>query len=269
MKASALFSNTIRAVRRGRGDPRPVFILGCGRSGTHLLANALSAHPSIHATIEAEPMFGLSTALAMDPRLEPVAFAELVHHYRNELGRSPRPVYVDKSHPNLWLADKLQDAFPEGRFLGIERNVFATVASMMKHRGVSAWHFRWKEFPVPNRFLGITDEWAAVYDDLSLAARCALRWRAHKEQMVRIRYALGARIAVLSYEQLVSDAEASLRRLREFLELDAPIPVPAIDRMALTRWSRELSEPDRARICDVVGDWAGIPAGEDDRCGRS
>ncbi len=254
MKISSFVSVAARRViRRGGMRSRPVFILGCGRSGTHLLAHTLSAHPRVRATIEAQPMFGLSTAMAMNVHLEPVWFARLVRHYQIELRRSPRRLYVDKSHPNLWIAEKLRDAFPDARFLGIERNAFATVASMMKHRGVAAWHFRWKEFPVPNRFLGITAELAAVYDDLPLASRCALRWQAHKERMAQLERVLGDDIAVLSYEQFATDPVATVRRLRGFLELDEPIPAPAIDGTALGRWSAELSEQDQARIRDVVG----------------
>lgn len=234
--------------------PRPVFILGCGRSGTHLLAHTLSAHPSVRASIEAEPMFGLSTAMAMNAGLESVAFAQLVRHYLDDMRCSRRPLYVDKSHPNIWLAEKLREAFPDARFIGIERNVYATVASMMKHRGVSAWHHRWKEFPVPNRFLGITAELAAVYDDLPMASRCALRWRAHKLRMSQLERVLAGSIAVLSYEQLVTDPGAAARRLGSFLELEEPIPVPAIDRAASSRWTTELSQADRAGIRDVVGD---------------
>jgi hypothetical protein len=63
--------------------------------------------------------------------------------------------YLDKSHPNIWIADKIKEEFPEAKFVGIERNPFATVSSMLKHRGVMKWHRDWKSFPVPNRFLGI------------------------------------------------------------------------------------------------------------------
>jgi hypothetical protein len=233
-----------------------VFIVGCGRSGTHLLAHTLAAHPRVRATIEAEPMFGLSTALAMNVHLEPAGIPQLVRHYEGELRRSAGRLYVDKSHPNLWIAERLRDAFPGALFLGIERDAFATVASMMKHRGVAAWHARWKEFPVPNRFLGITPELAAVYDELPLASRCALRWRAHKERLAELGRVLGPDLAVVSFEAFAGDPAATVRRLGAWLDLEPPLAVPAIDRAALGRWSAELSAQDQARIRDVVGECA-------------
>jgi hypothetical protein len=151
----------LRAVR-GAWRGRAAFVIGTGRSGTHWLGQSLGDHPEVRATVEAEPMFWISTQLALDRARDTELFPRLVRAYRKQLLRSVPRLYVDKTHPNIWHAEDLKRALPEALFVGIERNPYATVASMVLHPDVSAWHRRWREFPVPNRFLGITPERARV-----------------------------------------------------------------------------------------------------------
>jgi hypothetical protein len=256
MNVGAFVASAARAIQAVSRKARPVFIVGCGRSGTHLLARSLSAHPLVRARIETEPIFGLSTAIALNAQSEKVAFEHLVRCYRAELRRSRGRIFLDKSHPNIWIAEKLKSEFPESRFIGIERNAYATVASMLKHRGVLEWHARWKEFPVPNRFLGIAAETASRYEGLPLASKCALRWVAHRDRLAALRRTLGEEILVLSFEQLSNEPSACMRRLQLFLNLDEPVPVPRIDRAPLTKWLHELSSETVEQIREIVGDEA-------------
>ena len=145
------FRATGKALRRmfaklrylfGSSPTRPVFVIGTGRSGTHWLGYSLGNHPEVRATVEMKPMFGLSTRMALDASLESQLFGKLKRAYQWQLLRSAPRLYLDKSHPNIWIAEKLKDAFPKSQFVAIERNPYATVASMMKHKGVSAWHKR-------------------------------------------------------------------------------------------------------------------------------
>src|SRR5262245_4018334 len=146
----------------GRAAPRPIFVIGTGRSGTHCLAGVVASHPDVRATIEQQPMFDWSVAMAVNPACEPRLFDRLVAEYSAQLARSAPKHYLDKSHPNIWIADKLLAAFPDARFVGVQRHPFATVASMLRHAAVSDWHRQWKTLPVPNRFLGINQEWSTV-----------------------------------------------------------------------------------------------------------
>jgi hypothetical protein len=192
---------------------RPVFVIGTGRSGTHWIGYSLGAHPAVRATVEEKPMFGLVTRMAMDPTLEPELFDPLVRAYKRQLRKTLAPVYLDKSHPNIWLADRLKQVFPDALFLGTQRNPYATVASMMKHLGVSAWHSRWREFPVPNRFLGITADMVADYDALPLATQCAYRWRAHNARMRDLERQLGDDLFVVSYESFAHHPQDTIDAL--------------------------------------------------------
>lgn len=191
----------------GRSTVRPVFVIGTGRSGTHWLGYTLAKHPEIFATIEKPPMFRWATRMAMDPSLECKLFNRLVWAYRIQLLRAAPLLYVDKTHPNIWLAERLKASFSNALFIGIERNPYATVASMMRHQSVAAWHRTWKQFPIPNRFLGITREIANRYDTIPLAAQCAMRWVAHRERVRELRVSLGTDLFVISYEVFLHNVE--------------------------------------------------------------
>lgn len=242
------------AAWRGRsGSSRKIFILGTGRSGTHWLGYILDSHPDCVATIETPEIFRRVSRMALDPTLRPRLLPGLLRRYRIQHARAAPFHYVDKSHPNLWLAEALADAFEDAVFVGIVRDPFATVASMLRHDGVLEWHRRWKDFPVPNPFLGITVEIAEEYDTLPMAARCALRWQSHRDEMVRLTAALGSRLYVVEYEALVREPEDQLSHLADFLGFSSPIPSPEVKRESLSRWQEELGRADREAIEAVVG----------------
>jgi len=134
---------------QGKNNIGPVFIIGHGRSGTHWLAHSLSEHPMIRVTIESRPIFSLSNRIAIDPSLEKALFPRLVEEYKKEIAISVPKLYIDKSHNNIWLVDQLHNAFPDSLFIGIERNPYATIASMMLHPGFLAYKEKWKTMPIP------------------------------------------------------------------------------------------------------------------------
>ena len=230
----------------------PVFIIGTGRSGTHWLGYSLKAHPQIKATIECHPMFGLSKAIALNPELENVLIKQLVSLYRLQLLNSSPRLYLDKSHPNIWIAEKLKHAFPKAKFIGIERNVYATVASMLKEKSVLAWHEKWRNYPVPNRFLGITQELSYVYDNMPMASKCTLRWLVHRRQMNELRERLGKDIFIISYENFAMNTSEVINHLRHFLKLNQPIKVPEVKKESMNKWQTQLTTIEIDQIRDTI-----------------
>jgi hypothetical protein len=232
---------------------RPVFVIGTGRSGTHWLGYSLGTHQEIRATVEVEPMFSLSTRMALNPTLEKKLFKRLVAAYKWQLFKSSTPLYLDKSHPNIWIAEKLKENFPESLFVAIERNPFATVASMMKHKGVSAWHKRWREFPIPNRFLGISEEQSHVYDTIPFASQCAMRWVAHHNKIKELKSILEEDLFLISHESFAHNTEQVIQELQQFLGLHYPIPLPNVKIESLDKWKIDLSDQELMHIQNIVG----------------
>lgn len=233
----------------------PVFIIGTGRSGTHWLADTLKTHPELSVTYEVHPRFDWSTSMGLNPRLRDGLLPRLIRNYR--LARRwahPRRL-VDKSHPNLWILEELRTAFRDARFLGIQRGVHATVASMIRCAPVNAWHARWREFPVPNLFLGIPQEMAPHYEGLSNPEKCTLRWLSHRDQLRRLNRNPGDHLLVVDYENLMDHVEATLAQIGSFLKLGSPLQVPVIKTESRTRWKEFLTPTDVARIDALIDEW--------------
>lgn len=239
---------------RGRAPSSPkVFIVGTGRSGTHWLARSLAAHPEVKATIERWPIFGWVRRMALDPGTRDRLLPRAILYYRlQHLLALPR-IYLDKSHPALWIAEDLAGSFPEARFLVMARNPYATVASMLRHHGVLEWHRRWRRFPIPNAFLGIRVEDADRYADLPLATRCAMRWKAHWDEAVRLDAILGKRMRIVTYEGFMAEPAGTLHEITSFIGLRTPPSLPRLKRASLDRWREELSHGEIRQIRAVVG----------------
>jgi hypothetical protein len=233
---------------------KKIFVIGSGRSGTHLAGYLLGSHEEIVATIEEPKIYKAVAAMAIDPRLEEEVFPRVVDLYGEAHAEEPEKHYADKSHPNIWLAEKLADTFDDAVFIGMQRKAHPTVASMLRHGGVGKWHLKWRSFPIPNRFLGITEELADGYDELSMEEKFAIRWKAHAEEMARLRSSLGEdRLRVVEYERLVGDQAAVASELQEFLGLSQPFPPYEMRADSLDKWRDQLSAEQIAAIDAVIG----------------
>lgn len=252
MKTFRLLSDKYLAFRGIHVCSKIIFIVGTGRAGTHWLGWTLRGHPDIRVTVEKPAMFNKVVSMALDAREKQRQLKPLIWRYRIEHALSAPRHYVDKSHPNLWLIEELQEIFPRALFIGIKRNAFATVASMLLHKGVRDWCLRWREFPIPNPFLGITEENAVHYPNMSLEARCALRWRAHMDRMDYFAARLGNRMHLAEYERLIENTEEELAKINLFLELETPIPLPLVKRKSLDKWRRQLSATQCRDIEEVA-----------------
>jgi len=234
-------------------DAAITFVIGTGRSGTHWLGYTLAEHPDIRTTIESRRIFKLSTRMALDASRKKNYLNTLIRRYKWQLFLSVPKMYLDKSHTNMWLAADLKAAFPNARFLGIERNPYSTVASMLVHKQVAAWHSLWRQFPVPNPFLGISEKVAEKYDSLSLAQQCALRWQAHHQQMNALRQSLGKDLFVIAYEEFATNTRAVLHDIEHFLTVSHATPIPEVKQESLDKWKKQLSDDDIRHIENIVG----------------
>jgi len=228
---------------------RPVFICGCGRSGTHLIAKTFASSVKVDVTIEVPFVFNRSLRLALGiPKRRD--WPQLVDRYRraSALASWPRRAYVDKSHPNLWLAEGLLDKFPGAYFVLVHRRVEGVISSMLKHAGCLR-HFRhWRRFPVPNKFLGITREIGREYDDLPVVTKCFLRWKAHADETVRLYKKLPqSNTLLIQYEKFVKDPTPFLHFMFGVCVCSDMYPPPLHPERAVA-WKAALSRETRVVI---------------------
>lgn len=215
----------------------PVFVLGVQRSGTTWLGNILAQH-SRAAAVQAPDHFGIHESiffshfaraygdLAGDanfacfaseftrsdyyvltglepewleerrPRSYPDAFRAVMDEFADRDGRAR--IWIEKSPHHTLLADRLEAAFPDARFVGIVRNPTAVVASTLRMGE-----------PRPPTYP------ARLGRVVRLAAKCSL-YQGWLERFSRGR----ANCLLTRYERLAADPAAEVRRICDFLELE-------------------------------------------------
>lgn len=134
----------------------PLFVIGSGRSGTHLIAKIIDSSNEIVSNIEQNPIFkrAKKSVFLKGSFVGNINYQILKIHYKKRLRKSSSKYFLDKSHPNLFLTEKLNLDFQGAKFIAVKRNVYSTIASMLRHKGVSRHFINSKKFTHPNEFLG-------------------------------------------------------------------------------------------------------------------
>jgi len=205
--------------------PRPVFVIGCARSGTSILGEAIAAHPDVAYVFELSSLWNelvdegddhRLTASDATPDVARTAYAALAEAAQRVGGS----VLVEKNPKHVLRLPFLDALFPHARFLHIVRDGRDVVASLMfRNRGA-----RWGHLQVP----GWRELLAAHRDDNHV--RCAHQWRIAIETARSDGARLGERYAEMRYEDLVGDPPATLERVFAFIGLGVAETVLAFSR---------------------------------------
>lgn len=195
---------------------KELFIVGCGRSGTTMVQQALNRHPQILIP----PETGFFSDIAGSPRrlqrsrlrrleidlgieLSPLptgiegveqtkaVYGQIARAYTRRLGREGTAYFGDKSPRHLLVAPRLYELFPQAKFILVYRDGRDVAMSLTK---------------VP---------WAP--DDLYLNFEWWLHFWGFHEWMAR---EPGVDLCTIRYEDFVLDPRQHLERVAEFLELD-------------------------------------------------
>ena len=230
------------------------FIISLPRSGSTLLQRLLAAHPRIQTA--GEPWLALPFVYALR---EKGARAEFSHRsmaqgvsefvnalpggtatYFREAGRmmerlheamarDGRDWFLDKTPRYFLILDELVAMFPESKFMVLQRNPLAVVASIL-----STWH--------GGRF-----DFGSSEIDVYEGPRCISRF-------VRERH---KNVLEVSFERLVAQPEKELRAVTDFLGV-APLPSASLsaddplkraklgDKTGIERFSEVSAEPTEA-----------------------
>jgi hypothetical protein len=284
-------------VVNGRKVRQPVFTIGAPYSGADLLARALKRSAGFHLTMGQESVLSVVYAFARSPSIQRGrgeaaatvlrdAFAQAwqvsAHSCLTcspacrEAGgvkgagtcRADRDIlrYGDATPDLMYCAEALVDAFADARLLQIVRDGRDVVAAMLADTELLA---RFKpgaanvDSEFPNPFFGIeTEADLACWPGLSLAGKCAMRWRGSVRTMARLRSSLPAeQLTTLRYEQVLRHPDATAAAVSGFVGADVrPVTVrdrrgPAGQPPALVpgAWRRTLSAQQLAEVEQVAG----------------
>jgi hypothetical protein len=202
---------------------RLVFVAGLHRSGTTPLARLLSAHPEISGFADtgvkedegqhlqdvypSARQYGGAGRFGMDPRshltessplVTPENAQRLLEQW-SEHWDLDRRLLLEKSPPNLVMTRFLQGLFPEARFVVVVRHPVVVALSTQKWAGPLAG------------LAPLIEHWV----------------HAHETFLADVAHVRN--LHVVRYEQLVSDPEATLAGVGDFLGLSEPIAADSVD----------------------------------------
>jgi len=195
--------------------PRPVFLIGCARSGTSILGEALASHPDVAYLFEASYIWNSVVPGKSDHRLTAVdATADVASQVYSALAEEKKKVagtlLLEKNPKHVLRIPFLTALFPQARFLHVIRDGRDVAASLMfRNRGE-----RWGHLEIPG--------WQKLLADYPEKnhIRCAHQWvtavsiaRADAQEMRHENY------LELRYEELVEAPGAVLQKGLEFLGL--------------------------------------------------
>lgn len=227
-----------RLVHRGKSTRKILFVIGTGRSGTHFLTRCLIGNNRIDDLTggEENPLVFRRLTLAALGQLPTTETLRIVERIYNSLSDSVSPSwFIDQSHPNIWFAEHWASVYQTANFVGIIRNPFSVVSSMMKHGGVMNWISRSKHLRIPNAFLGITFENSEAYDTMSIAERCTLRWISHYKRLSDLRTTIGTRLSVVHFESFCREPHVKLAEIAGKLHIGSNFGAIDVDDAAITR----------------------------------
>jgi hypothetical protein len=258
-------------VRPWRIFDRPVLIVAGPRTGSTLLFDLLQPHPDLVSW----PFEALDAYARVTPPEHPIDLGmRWPAHYatperRRELtralhlgrraarrsqGLTNRPLdrlalrkvrFLEKSPPSILRLEALARLFPDAKLVVLQRDAPGTIASLMEvwetpslahARGkVGGRDVHWTMLAPPG--------WLSMMD-APVAEKAAFQWAAAAECSLRDLGALPAdRCLQLTYEELVADPAATLRRVLEFAELETDPAVLAAGAAKQTKGRSSISPP--------------------------
>jgi GR25 family glycosyltransferase involved in LPS biosynthesis len=95
--------------------------------------------------------------------------------------------FVDKSHPNIWLAEKLMERYPSAVFVAMrprDQEIGHVLRLMLRSTSCKKWCQHFGNLPFPNKFLGARSK--NEYQALDIKAKCKSRLLSHIEEIDRL-----------------------------------------------------------------------------------
>jgi len=250
----------------GADDAAPIFVLGLPRSGSTLIEQILASHSQVEGTQELIEIGRYAGELCgRDPDcglpLNPESLLRLTPNEARALGerflaetrtyrRLGRPFFVDKMPNNFWHIGLIHLILPRAMIIDVRREPMACGFSNLK------------------QLFGTTNQ-EFTYGEGDIARY----YRTYLDVMRHWEHVLPGRVLRVSYEDLVGDLEAGVRRMLEhanlpfepaclaFHETRRSIRTPSseqvrqpIGREGLTQWEHYAPwlEPLRAALGDAL-----------------
>lgn len=227
----------------------PIFIGGCPRSGLSLLGGVLDSHREISCGPDAG-LLGLVLAsrdfaatfgelheehFHLPPESVRANFAKAISSILDaRRKRDGKTRIAEKSALNAIVFKDLARLFPEARFIHCVRDGRDVVASLLQQQ--------WRDPRTGNIFAHCSDPAAA-----------ARYWSALTAIGLDAEQVLGKRVQRVAYEDLAAKPKVTLKRLFDFLGVEAGKNFEPMHDGSVGRWRRDLSAMQLRAVESVAG----------------
>jgi hypothetical protein len=252
------------------GASAPIFIVGCGRSGTTILGTTLAQNCQITLLNERRDLW--ISAYPQTDVWAPQAAARgskiilkrtdataeqnrrLRRTFRFELAKSRKSILLEKLPINSFRLDFIESIFPEARFIHIHRNGIDVARSIERFCVRRQWYgcdgYKWEQLRQVAELRATTRELPSLCK--GNFEKALLEWRLSTEEVVRFFTRISAsRWVEISYDDLVDDPVASIQRVLAFIGASSDPAVIAFAEQHIARRttrSKLTALSDRERI---------------------
>jgi hypothetical protein len=236
-------------------EKRPVFILGCNRSGTNMACDAVGRSP--HAWAYPESEFSLAFT---DYYLRAGWIIErLIRH-------TPAPIVAFGSILDSQFADELLTRFPGARAIWVYRRYEDMANSCVRRpwgnhfQNFARWVARGELDRLGARGKRITKATVKLFgelyrDDLSPEDYACLYWYLRNQVYFDLELHKDSRVLIMQYEDAVLDPEKALRRTFDFLGFPYdPVIIDGIFSSSVDRHRWPGINPGIREVCEALKD---------------
>ena len=253
----------------------PIFLVGCGRSGSTILGTTLANHkdiaylnepfdiwlacyPQIDVWTEKAPKRQGAIALTSD-LCTPKQNRRLHSYFSFELARKRKTTLVEKYPINSFRLDFLQTIFPDARFIYLIRNGIEVARSIERGVAKGSWNgknnYKWKQL---TEYAQRSPHNAALIPLCdSLFNRALLEWKLSVEAASSYLQSVPpSQLIEVRYEALVQQPVDTLNKIQTFIDIgiDPAVTQFASDRIQRRSAKASAGDPLTPEQATIAGD---------------